>query len=123
MTKNIGIDIVEFEEIEERLTDKFIQRILSSKELIRFNAMKNQDAQIRYLAGRFAAKEAYTKVYKKFDTPLNFTDVIILNDDYGAPYLQSTYRPNDKVLISISHSRKYVVAIAILEEPDIPVPY
>ena len=123
MTKNIGIDIVEFEEIEERLTDKFIHRILSAQELERFYKIKKTNDRIRFLAGRFAAKEAYTKVYKRFDTPLNFTDVSIINDQFGAPYLKSTYRPNDKVLISISHSRKYVVAVAVLEESDIPVPY
>ena len=114
MSKVIGIDIVEFEEIKERLSDRFINRILSEREQERYYQMKSTDARIAYLAGRFAAKEAYTKVYKNFDHSLNFTDVEILNDEYGAPYILSKYRPKDNVNVSISHSRNYAVAVCIL---------
>ena len=113
MSKLVGIDIVEFEEIKERLSDRFIQRILSKKEQERYFKMKSTDARIAYLAGRFAAKEAYTKVYKNFDHSLNFTDVEILNDEYGAPYIISKYRPEDTIEVSISHSRNYAVAVCI----------
>lgn len=115
MSKLIGIDIVEFEEIKERLSDRFIKRLLSERELERYNKMKSQDARIAYLAGRFAAKEAYTKVYKNFDHSLNFVDVEILNDEYGAPYVESKYRNEDQVHVSISHSRNYAVAVCIKE--------
>jgi holo-[acyl-carrier protein] synthase len=114
MSKLIGIDIVEFEEIKERLSDRFINRILSARELERYYNMKSTDARIAYLAGRFAAKEAYTKIYKNFDHSLNFTDVEILNDEYGAPYIISKYRPDDSVSVSISHSRNYAVAVCIM---------
>jgi len=113
MSKAIGIDIVEFEEIKERLSDRFVKRILSEQELVKYKAIKKTERKISFLAGRFAAKEAYTKVYKKFEEPLNFTDVVILNDEYGAPYIISKYRPEDKVKLSISHSRNYAVAICM----------
>lgn len=113
MSKLVGIDIVEFEEIKERLSDRFIQRLLSSNELERYYKMKSTDARIAYLAGRFAAKEAYTKVYKNFDHSLNFTDVEILNDEFGAPYIVSKYRSEDHIEVSISHSRNYAVAVCI----------
>ena len=113
MSKLIGIDIVEFEEIKEKLSDRFIKRILSEKEMDRYFKMKSTDARIAYLAGRFDANEAYTKVYKNFDHSLNFTDVEILNDEYGAPYIISKYRPEDLVSVSISHSRNYAVAVCI----------
>ncbi len=113
MTKVIGIDIVEFEEIKERLSDRFIKRILSEREQVRYFNMKNTDSRIAYLAGRFAAKEAYTKVYKNFDHSLNFVDVEIINDEYGAPYIVSKYKPEDDVNVSISHSRNYAVAVCI----------
>jgi len=115
MSKLIGIDIVEFEEIKERLSDRFINRILSLREQERYFQMKSTDARIAYLAGRFAAKEAYTKVYKNFDHSLNFTDVEILNDEFGAPYIISKYRPEDLVNVSISHSRNYAVAVCLLQ--------
>lgn len=115
MSKVIGIDIVEFDEIKEKLSDRFIKRILSEQEQVRYFTMKNTDSRIAYLAGRFAAKEAYTKVYKNFDHSLNFTDVEILNDEFGAPYIISKYRPEDTVNVSISHSRNYAVAVCILD--------
>lgn len=110
---NVGIDIVEFEEIRERLSERFIHRILSEAELVKYHRLKKEESKTAYLAGRFAAKEAYTKVYNKFDEPLNFTDVIILNDENGAPYIISKYRPKDELSISISHSRNYAIAICI----------
>jgi holo-[acyl-carrier protein] synthase len=113
MNNNIGIDIVEFEEIRERLSDRFINRILSEKELEKYHTITNTDRKISYLAGRFAAKEAYTKVYRRFETPLNFSDVTILNDEFGAPYIISKYKPEDTLSLSISHSRNYAVAICI----------
>ncbi|MCF7926206.1 MAG: holo-ACP synthase [Candidatus Izimaplasma sp.] len=116
MSSSIGIDIVEFEEIKERLSDKFIHRILSERELEKYNSITHTKRKISYLAGRFAAKEAYTKAYKQFDTPLNFKDVTVLNDQTGAPYIVSTYRPKDTVLISISHSRNFAVAMCSIEE-------
>ncbi len=115
MSKSIGIDIVEIDEIKEKISDKFVQRILSERELEKYKSIKNTDRRIQYLAARFAVKEAYTKVYKHFETPLNFTDVEIFNDEFGAPYIKSKYRSEDKLLVSISHSRNYVVAIVVKE--------
>ena len=115
MSKAIGIDIVEFSQIKLKLSDKFINRILSINELKRYNSISHEQRKLEYISGRFAAKEAYTKVYKKFDEPLNFIDVEILNDESGAPYIVSKYRPNDKILVSISHSANYVVAICSKE--------
>lgn len=115
MSKAIGIDIVELEEIKERLSERFVKRILSERELERYFAIKNTDRRLQYLAGRFAAKEAYTKVYKEFKTALNFTDVEVFNDSTGAPYIETEYHPEDTILVSISHSRNYAIAIVTKE--------
>jgi len=113
MNRNVGIDIVEIEEIKEKLSDRFVHRILSEPELERYHNIKNTERRIQFLAGRFAAKEAYTKVYAKFEEPLNFKDVVILNDANGAPYIISKYRSDDMLSVSISHSRNYAIAIVI----------
>lgn len=115
MSKAVGIDIVEIEAIKDKYSDRFVRRILSSKELERFSLITNEKRKYEFLAGRFAAKEAYTKVYKKFDEPLNFCDVSVLNDEFGAPYIESTYRPDDRLHLSISHSNNYAIAIIIQE--------
>lgn len=110
-TDGIGIDIVEFEEIREHSSDKFLDRILSERERRVYDTMGTDRRKLEYLAGRFAAKEAYTKAYGSFDTPLNFKDVSVLADENGRPVIQSSYRPKDICHLSISHSRHYVVAI------------
>lgn len=115
MTRQVGIDIVELDEIRERLSDRFVQRVLSEEELARYHDIHNTERKLQFLAGRFAAKEAYTKVYKQFDQPLMFADVTIRNDESGAPYIVSTYRPQDELSLSISHSRNYAVAVVIKE--------
>jgi len=115
MSREVGIDIVEFAEMKEKISDNFKHRVLSIEELKRYDSITNEKRKLEYLAGRFAAKEAYTKVYKSFDEPLNFVDVEVLSDEFGAPYIVSKYRPNDIIKVSISHSKNYVVAICIKE--------
>ncbi len=116
MNKAIGIDIVEFEEIRAHWSTEFTKRILSSEELEIYDTMGTEKRRLEFLAGRFAAKEAYTKAYGSFDTPLNFNQVSILNEASGKPYLKSPYGQEDHVLISLSHSKNYVVAICHLEK-------
>ena len=110
----LGIDIVELERIKEHLSEKFVKRILSPEELSLYARISDTDRKLSFLAGRFAAKEAYTKAYKKFETALNFNEVVILNDENGAPYVRSKYSEKDTVLISISHSENHCVAVCML---------
>jgi len=116
MNNAIGIDLVELEQLKDKATEAFINRILSDRELPLYQAISHPQKQLEFLAGRFAAKEAYTKVYQTFDVPLNFKDVSILKNDNGAPYIESKYRPKDRVLVSISHTEHYAVAICQLVE-------
>lgn len=115
MSKEIGIDIVEFAQIKEKLNERFINRILSKRELERYKSISNEQRRLEYISGRFAAKEAYTKVYKSFKTPLNFVDVEVLTDDFGAPYIESKYMSEDIIKVSISHSKNYVIAVCLKE--------
>ncbi|MFP4077817.1 MAG: holo-ACP synthase [Candidatus Izemoplasmataceae bacterium] len=116
--KGIGIDLVEFEEIEEHLNDAFVERILSERELDAYHALRSEKRRLEYLAGRFAVKEAYTKAYGHFEAPLNFKDVSVLPDEHGQPSIQSSYRPEDMCLVSLSHSPHYVVAVCQVMQPE-----
>lgn len=114
----IGIDLVEFDRIKQMKRETFAKRILSEVELNQYKEIKLDRQKLNFLAGRFAAKEAYTKAYQSFDTPLNMADVSVLNNQQGAPYIQSPYRNQDKVLLSLSHSEHYVVAICTIEKVE-----
>lgn len=114
MIKGIGIDLVDIARFKDKLYDAFIDRILSQEERHVFDGFKEEQRQMTYLASRFAAKEAYTKAVKHFDSPLNFKDVSVLNDAHGAPYLVSAYQPHRPVWVSLSHTHTQVVAMVVL---------
>lgn len=110
MIKGIGIDMVDIRrfDINHR---KFIEKILTKKELFIFDSFQSKVAKLEFLAGRFASKEAYLKANQKGLGEISFQDIEILNCDNGAPYL------NDKnALLSISHEKEYAIAIVMIQE-------
>ena len=73
--------------------------------------------EIEFLAGRWAAKEAFSKAWGTGIGKLRFQDLEILNDRQGAPYF-SRSPFTGKVWISLSHAAGLVTASVILEEND-----
>ncbi|HHW38449.1 MAG TPA: holo-ACP synthase [Bacillales bacterium] len=116
MIKGIGIDIVELNRVRtiQIRQPKFSNRILTENELKLFKAL-SKNRQIEFLAGRFAAKEAYAKAKGTgFGEYLSFLDIEILPDLLGKPEIKTTEK--EIVHLSISHSREYAVAQVIIEE-------
>jgi holo-[acyl-carrier protein] synthase len=109
----VGIDLVELNQIKDKMTKRFVERVLSETELSKYHQINHPQRRLTFLAGRFAAKEAYVKVYKRFDAAINFKDVSVLSDASGAPYIVSKYRSEDSIKVSISHTDHYAVAICI----------
>lgn len=99
----IGIDIVDVLKLAKKDLTLISKRILSDEELDQYHSYTNKQAQLLFLAGRFAAKEAIFKCFKKGDLTANYRDFTILNDENGAPYVISKYLVNKEILISISH--------------------
>jgi len=108
----VGIDIVKIERFKSKT--KLAQRILSEEELDIYNTYNNENAKMLFLAGRFAAKEAIFKCFKKGDLTANYRDFIILNDESGAPYVKSKFLINQEVLISISHIDSTAISNCVL---------
>ncbi|TLS34903.1 holo-ACP synthase [Pseudalkalibacillus caeni] len=109
-----GIDIVEIERIKgsfER-NERFADRILTEGEKDKFNTLSGH-RKMEFLAGRFAAKEAFAKAKGTGIGELSFKDIEVLNDASGAPFIKSETK--DNVHLSISHSKHYAVAQVILE--------
>ncbi|KIQ95413.1 Holo-[acyl-carrier-protein] synthase [Anoxybacillus thermarum] len=116
MIVGIGIDIVELSRIAQLIEQqpKFIDRILTHNERIRFQQLSSK-RKVEFMAGRFAAKEAYAKaVGTGIGTHVSFQDIEIENDENGKPYIASPTL-NERVHVSISHSEHYAVAQVIIE--------
>ena len=111
-----GIDIEELASIESAVTrhEGFAKRVLTAKEMERFTSLKGR-RQIEYLAGRWSAKEAFSKAMGTGIGKLGFQDLEVLNNERGAPYF-SRSPFSGKIWLSISHTDQFVTASVILEE-------
>jgi holo-[acyl-carrier protein] synthase len=114
MVLGTGIDIIEIDRIQkavERWGDDFLNRVFTPVEI---EAARKFKFPYRFYAGRFAVKEA---IFKAMGIPdLSWQDVTIVNDASGKPvcrYHRKVF--NHQMFISISHSRDYAVASAIVE--------
>jgi len=118
-----GVDIVEIRRMKDaknKWGNNFLDKVFTKRE-IAYSESKSFPPQ--HFAARFAAKEAVAKAFgapKK--TPISWTDVEVLNDSDGKPIvkfhgtaqkLMKKYGIYD-VVISMSHTRNYAVANAIL---------
>ena len=121
MIIGIGNDIIEIERIEKAISKEgFKNKIYTQKELE--NIQKRGNRTETY-AGIFSAKEAISKAIGTGVREFSLTDLEILNDDLGKPYvvvsekldkILRNKKENYQIEISISHSRKYATALAII---------
>ena len=111
-----GIDIEALASIQNAVEKRegFARRVLTDKEMERFASLKGR-RQIEYLAGRWAAKEAFSKALGTGIGKLGFQDLEVLNNERGAPYFSKSPF-SGKVWLSISHTDQFVTASVILEE-------
>ncbi len=89
----IGVDLVEIQRMAaalERQGDAFLQRILNEDELSVYQQRFASSPQrsLRYLATRFAAKEAFAKAMGTgIGSVVGFHLLSVLNDEKGMPYI------------------------------------
>jgi len=124
MIFGIGTDIVEYARIEKmcaRYGLRFAERVLSTEELAEFSATKQP---ARFLAKRFAAKEACAKaIGTGLRYPVTLTHISVTHDELGKPMFKfdailSRYLADkniDKYHLSISDEREMIVAFVVLE--------
>ena len=121
MVVGIGNDISEIERIEKAISKEgFKNKIYTQRELKNIEKRGNRTETY---AGIFSAKEAISKAIGTGVREFSLTDLEILNDDLGKPYVVVSEKL-DKILrnkkedyqieISISHSKKYAIAMAII---------
>ena len=115
MIKGIGLDLVELDRIEKMIkrSETFQQRILTKRELAIFETL-SESRKVEFLAGRFAAKEAYSKANGTgIGKGCELHQIEILKDDAGKPVL---YFEGVLVngFVSITHTKTTAAAQVIL---------
>jgi holo-[acyl-carrier protein] synthase len=115
MIRGIGIDIIELSRVQDLINrqGKFVDRVLTITEKLTFEKL-SAPRKVEFLAGRFAAKEAYSKANGTgIVKELSFLDIEIETEDSGKPFF---IKPKVQAHLSITHSRDYAAAQVIIEE-------
>ncbi|HEY7332313.1 MAG TPA: holo-ACP synthase [Candidatus Limnocylindria bacterium] len=114
----IGVDLVDIDRIVgvlERHPERFINRVLTDAEAAYCRGRTER------IAGRWAAKEAISKVLGLGVRGVGWREIEILPNRAGAPqvYLHGRAARRaealelDEVTVSISHERRLAVAVAV----------
>lgn len=122
MIYGIGLDLIELERVRLTLErqPRMLKRILTDQERARYEMLKDT-RQLEYIAGRFAAKEAFVKALGTgIGREVSWLDLEVLNETSGRPVMTG---PFDGVIhVSITHSDHYAAAQVLLEKRDVDVP-
>lgn len=131
MIFGIGTDVVEVSRIEDSITrfgSEFARKILSEAEMQEFHQLNAESPQpARFLAKRFAAKEAFAKALGTgIRAPATFTNIAITHDDMGKPVFNLATELlqflNTKHIhhahLSISDEKSLAVAFVVLEKGE-----
>jgi holo-[acyl-carrier protein] synthase len=121
-----GVDLVENQRIREMLEkwgDKFTTRVFVERER---EYCEKKASPWLYYAGRFAVKEAVSKAFGIGIGPrLSWMDIEVVRcSDTGAPSVEFSEKGKvlarefnvGKVLVSLSHTRNFAIANALLIE-------
>ena len=125
MIHGIGTDLVSVKRIEDALFrhgDRFLHRILSEAEVAEY-AQSKQPA--RFLAKRFAAKEAFSKAWGTgIGEAVGWHDVSVAHDARGKPLIATSVALAEKFTlerivaahISLSDENDHALAFVVLEK-------
>jgi holo-[acyl-carrier protein] synthase len=112
MTIGIGTDVCDIIRIREairRQGDRFIRRVLTASE----QAPALRPDPVRYLARRFAAKEAFVKALGTGITErIGWTDIEVLNSPSGAPVIALTGGAMRQVM-RLAQGREGIVHVSL----------
>ena len=127
MIYGIGTDIVRIDRIERLIAkwgDRFARRVLGPEELAEYRRRLGRGQHgpgysARYLAKRFAAKEAYSKALGLgLRGPMTLLSLQILNNRRGQPVAQPR-----KALLPYVEERGLVAHVSLSDEIDSAVAF
>lgn len=125
MIYGIGCDIVKISRLEKwvRSEGSYIERFFHEDE--RLSESVSFQRKCESYAGKFAAKEAFSKALGTGISGFSLKDVYVVSDSKGKPEFRVTGKAlelveelcgkNCRIHVSISHEKEYAVAYAVIE--------
>lgn len=117
MIEGIGIDLVEMKRIEKVIArqNRFSEKILTQNERNTFQNLQGA-RRVEFLAGRFAAKEAYVKACGcGIGKVLSWKDIEVVSDESGKPKMVVNGNKSTRIHLSITHTKEYAAAQVVIE--------
>jgi holo-[acyl-carrier protein] synthase len=123
MIYGIGTDVVKVKRMTKslsRLGQSYAQNMLTDDEFVDYKKVKNQG---KFLAKRFAAKEAFVKALGTgFKYPAVLKNITVTHDELGKPELKfeedlQGYLDQNKIIcnhVSIADENKVAIAFVVL---------
>ena len=112
-----GIDIVSIKRVENifnKYQNRFTEKIFSIKE----NKLFNKNKKIKFIANRFAGKEAFVKALGTgFIKDVNIKEISVINDNFGRPYYEISGK-TQKFIEQRINSKKFTFNITLSDEKD-----
>jgi len=117
MIRGIGLDLIELERIQKsvRKGNQLAKRVLTAQEFTLYANLPNERRQSEFLAGRFAAKEAFSKAAGTGIGTLSFDDIEVLYSEQGAPLMEVRGYETCRIFVSITHTEHYAAAQVVIE--------
>ena len=110
MVSGIGVDIESIKRFKKSCSNKrFLNLIFTDLEI---KYCKNKSNPYINFAGKFCAKEAVIKASKK---GISMRDIEILNSESGKIRVLVNGKYKKNMHISISHTKEYAVAFAVID--------
>jgi len=120
----IGMDLLRVDRVERAYAhhgERFVQRILGAEELLKFHARRRRDPVrgLRFLATRFAAKEAFSKaIGLGMRQPMSWPRMQTLNAPSGKPVVVLS-----EPLRGWCEARFGAVHVSLTDESDLVAAY
>lgn len=111
-----GIDLVEISRIEKAMENpRFLEKYFGENEILEFEKKNYKPESV---AAAFAAKEAFSKVLKTGLSGFSLSEVELLHEKNGAPYLLLSGKAQKlakdlQFTVSITHTKDLAQAIVI----------
>lgn len=125
MILGVGIDIIDIPRVKsivEEYGDGFFSKLFTQNEIEYCNSKKNPEINF---GARFAAKEALLKALGTgLRGEIQWKEIEVIHDNMGKPTINLNGHAADsahelgvaRVNLSLSHTKKYAVAVVILED-------
>jgi holo-[acyl-carrier protein] synthase len=117
----IGVDIESidrFNDLADGKQKRLLNKIFTKKE-IKYCFSKTNPTP--HLAARYAGKESVFKaISSSFDYNLQYKEIEIINNEYGAPYvmIKKKLYQDFVIEISLSHNKDFAIAYAIIQKKN-----